>query len=89
MKKEDFDQLTEEQQSALLVAMHVRNEMEEFHHKYLTDEQMAELNPIIRQALIDAFVAGFTPLERAWLSLQVPDYWEIPEPKKLTLSDPN
>lgn len=38
--------------------MHVRNEMEDFHVKYLSDAQMKELSPIIRQAIFD--VVSFT-----------------------------
>jgi len=34
---------------ATVIAMAVRNAMEDFHHKHLSDEQMAELNPIIRK----------------------------------------
>jgi hypothetical protein len=39
---------------AMVVAMAVRNEMEDFHHEHLSDEQMAELNPIIRNAIATA-----------------------------------
>jgi len=36
------------------IAIVVRNSMEDFHYKYLTDEQMKELNPIIRNAIYRA-----------------------------------
>lgn len=36
---------------AKFVAIVVRNALEDFHAKYLTDAQMAELNPIIRNAI--------------------------------------
>ena len=36
---------------ARVIAMHVRNEMEEFHCQHLSDDQMKELNPIIRKAI--------------------------------------
>ena len=35
---------------AKYIAIVIRNAMEDFHHKYLSDEQMKELNPIIRNA---------------------------------------
>jgi hypothetical protein len=35
----------------MLIALSVRNEMEDFHCKHLSDEQMKELNPIIRQGI--------------------------------------
>ena len=59
---------------AKTIAAFVRNSMEDFHVKYLTDEQMKELNPIIRNAI-------YTILQREELLLgyfltYVPDYWE-------------
>lgn len=33
------------------IAFHVRNAMEDFHVMYLSDEQMRELNPLIRNAI--------------------------------------
>lgn len=41
-----------------LIAMNVRNEMEDFHVRHLSDEQMRELNPIIRNAIYTTLV-GF------------------------------
>jgi hypothetical protein len=41
---------------AKVIAMEVRNSMEDFHAKHLTDEQMKELNPIIRNAIYSALV---------------------------------
>ena len=40
-------------QMSFIVAMNIRNAMEHFHSKHLSDEQMKELNPIIRQAIYD------------------------------------
>lgn len=59
---------------AKTIAAVVRNAMEDFHVKYLTDEQMKELNPIIRNAI-------YTILKREDLLLNyfmvfVPEYWE-------------
>lgn len=51
MKISSFVELTQRQQHTMLVAMSVRNAMEDFHVANLSDEQMAELNPIIRQAI--------------------------------------
>ena len=42
---------------AMYVAMVVRNAMEDFHHKQLSDNQVEELNPIIRSAIYTAIYA--------------------------------
>jgi len=39
------------QQVAVLLAKTVRDEMEAFHCEHLTDKQMKELNPLIRNAI--------------------------------------
>ncbi len=95
MTKEEFysNKLSWLQRRALFIAMHVRNEMENFHCKYLTDEQMEELNPIIRQAILDALVVEnkviYDAKSPAWqkilsyLIMCIPDYWEIPTEKKM------
>ena len=64
---------------AKALAAYIRCHMESFHSKYLSDEQMAEQNPIIRNAI-------FTMLEDFYeeklmkisgvLRLNLPDYWE-------------
>ena len=70
--------------------MHVRNEMEDFHVEHLSDTQMKQLNPIIRQAIFDIVSltnkqpeteAGQKKAAQAidWLVKMMPDYWEIPE----------
>lgn len=90
MRHQDFSTLTPEQQISLLIAMHVRNEMEDFHIENLSDTQMKQLNPIIRQAIFDIVSLTNTPpvkksdKKRAdqtleWLIRMIPDYWEIPE----------
>lgn len=73
-------------QFALIVAMTVRNTMEDFHTDNLTDAQMAKLNPIIRNAIATALHARTNILlhrgAREYLEFQerlVPDYWEAPE----------
>lgn len=82
-----MEPLNAQQQMAMLIAMHVRNEMEDFHVAHLTDEQMRELNPIIRNAIYDALTLmkrsnqGESRARRllGWLSQMVPSYWEAPE----------
>ena len=68
------------------IAIVVRNAMEDFHCKHLSDEQMKELNPIIRNAIYTAIYAyeaseksntikGFVEFHL----LSIPKYWEEPE----------
>ncbi|SIS19394.1 hypothetical protein SAMN05880568_3450 [Microbacterium sp. RURRCA19A] len=68
----------------MILAMRVRNAMEDFHVKHLSDAQMAELNPVIRQAIYDAIVMiendnnpNFAR-NLSYLISMIPDYWEIP-----------
>jgi hypothetical protein len=90
VRHQEFNKLTPAQQLTLLIAMHVRNEMEDFHVEHLSDAQMKQLNQIIRQAIFD--VVSFTNEQPGtevakkqaaqaidWLVKMVPDYWEIPE----------
>jgi len=66
--------------------MVVRNEMENFHSKHLSDAQMAELNPLIRNAICTA-VYAFDNYEKssgakAFVDFNcnlVPAYWEEPQ----------
>lgn len=77
---------------AKVIAMEVRNSMEDFHVKHLTDEQMNELNPIIRNAIYSAlvllrFAGDETDVAKnqnaiagvSRLLMMVPKYWEEPE----------
>ncbi|MBP7937825.1 MAG: hypothetical protein KA354_24560 [Phycisphaerae bacterium] len=80
------DASEEEKQFALLIAMVVRNAMEDFHHEHLTDEQMKGLNPIIRNAICTALHAfnhySSEPAARRFIDYHmrmVPKYWELPE----------
>lgn len=73
-------------QFAMIIAMTVRNAMEDFHVQNLTDAQMAELNPIIRNAIATALHARTNILHhraaRDFLGFQerlIPNYWEAPE----------
>src|SRR5437868_2330616 len=73
-----------------LLAMSVRNEMEDFHREHLTDDQMKELNPLVRKGIFTALrsifllMKGKTERHRLlggvfivhWLAM-IPDYWEV------------
>lgn len=73
------------QYSAKCIAMVVRNAMEDFHVKYLSDAQMAEPNPIIRNGIYttlhamehsdDAGAKEFMDFTRK----MIPSYWEPPQ----------
>jgi hypothetical protein len=56
MNQDTFFTLSPKERICLLTAMHVRNEMEDFHCKNLNDAQMKELNQIIRKAFMEAQV---------------------------------
>ena len=70
----------------MFIAMVVRNAMEDFHCEHLSDEQMEEVNPIIRNAVYTALHA-FQHYERSpqarefadFHSRSIPGYWESPE----------
>ncbi len=73
MQMEQFEKLSQRQKQAMIIAMHVRNSMEEFHTKNLNDEQMRQLNPIIRRAILE----GLTMLDKGgWHSLHSTRYAE-------------
>ncbi len=76
---------------AMLIAMHVRNEMENFHCEHLSDAQMKELNPIICKAIYQTlrqvyFLKKGTRKQQLvaiqnihYLFLLLPNYWENPD----------
>ena len=71
---------------AKYLAIVVRNFMEDFHHKHLSDEQMKELNPIIRNAIYTALYANENQNKSSrakefarYHSSMIPEYWEEPE----------
>jgi len=68
----------DENNLAKLMAIVVRNKMVDFHCKYLSDQQMAELNPIIRNAIYTTLVKLKEKPEAmcAYYELYLPDYWE-------------
>ena len=66
--------------------MVVRNAMDDFHFRHLSDAQMQELNPIIRDAICTAVHAmgnrrqSRTAGEFVRMTLRmIPDYWEEPQ----------
>jgi hypothetical protein len=72
--------------TAQYIAMVVRNAMEDFHAKHLSDAQMRELNPIIRNAVYTALYAmGRIDDDLAaqryvdFACRCIPRYWEAPE----------
>jgi hypothetical protein len=74
------------QEMAMFLAMVVRNAMEDFHHRHLSDEQMKELNPIIRNAIYTGLQAlrhyDRSEAARSFADFQnmlIPKYWEQPE----------
>ena len=91
MDTEDFNKLDSTVQMSLVIAMHIRNEMENFHSEQLSDEQMRELNPIIRQATYDIlnYLKLASNKENSsekiiaqgvinFLIQSIPNYWELP-----------
>ena len=87
MGKEQVPELTQATRTlASYIAMVIRNAMEDFHHEHLSDEQMKQLNPIIRNAVCTALHA-FQNYEDSPQSAQfvdfnvmlIPKYWELPE----------
>jgi len=71
---------------AKYVAIVVRNAMEGFHQKHLSDQQMKELNPIIRNAVYTAIytreASDKSDKARVFVKYHlasIPDYWEEPE----------
>jgi hypothetical protein len=85
MRASVFQSLNPRQQHTLVMAMLVRNALEDFHARHLTQRQMKELNQLIRYALYEAItqieaMAGTPEGEEflAWVVTRIPDYWEIP-----------
>lgn len=73
------------QSFAMIIAMNVSNGMEDFHVNNLSDAQMKELNPIIRNRIYEALliiansrrtVNGANSLD--FLIKSIPPYWEAP-----------
>ena len=85
-EKKDLTPLTETRELAMYLASVVRNEMEDFHCRHLSDEQMKELNPIIRDAIYTALYAheiyNRSVAAQSFVDFSVrliPGYWEEPK----------
>ena len=63
---------------AKAIASIIRNQMEDFHCKYLSDGQMKEVNPIIRNSIYTALqlVRENPVFLYCYSKLYVPTYWE-------------
>lgn len=77
--------LTPRQMHAMIIAMQVRNALEDFHAENLTNAQMKTLNGLIRYAIYDGIViletmgADDGAFEHfKYLLASIPDYWEVP-----------
>ena len=84
-KKADH-MLDDDRQLAKYIAIVVRNAMEDFHVRHLSDAQMKELNPIIRNAVFTALYTARrlddSAAARDFLGFHcrsIPSYWEEPE----------
>jgi hypothetical protein len=69
-----------------VIAIAVRNNMEDFHVDHLSDDQMKELNPLIRNGIYNALFAISNLNKKSyckeWLGFHlrcIPEYWEDPE----------
>lgn len=85
MARGQRDDAMNEQDIATFLAMCVRNAMEDFHVDYLSDAQMKELNPIIRNAIYTGLYAASRQIEDercgAYVNftlMLIPTYWEPP-----------
>lgn len=86
MRPEDHCTDKVQRDMAKLIAMAVRNAMEDFHCANLTDAQMNELNPIVRNAIYTVLYAcehhEFEEWCERYLEAQrrlIPGYWEEPK----------
>ena len=85
-EKLDQEAITRMKDFAKYISIVVRNTMEDFHCKNLSDEQMKELNPIIRNAIYTAIYArekcGKSDPLKFFVDyhlMSIPKYWEEPE----------
>jgi len=97
MMQKEFDEIVQEDPiaaRALVIAMYVRNSIEDFHAEHLSDAQMKELNPLVRNAIYTALIClvalenpekHHPPLVETanqllgFQATLIPDYWEPPE----------
>ena len=74
------------QELSKYITIVIRNAMEDFHCQHLSDAQMKELNPLIRNAVFTALYA-YEASEKSTVAkgfaefqlLCIPKYWEEPE----------
>ena len=86
MKKPQRPELSEETKTfATYIAIVIRNAMEDFHSEHLSDDQMKQLNPIIRNAVCTALHTfqhyQQSPRDKQFMDFQlqlIPEYWERP-----------
>lgn len=85
-RKKQHADLSELQRMTMYVAQVVRDEMEGFHAEHLSDEQMAELNPIVRDAIYTALYAAEQAARgsraaETWMNFhnRWPEHWQPPE----------
>lgn len=78
---------------AMLIAVNVRNGMEQFHVENLSDAQMKQLNPLIRNSIYEALLAIAKSNKNIncarivdFLFKSIPPYWEMPELEENTLA---
>ena len=83
-KRDKEKERSERTAKTAIIAFVVRNRMEEFHCEHLTDRQMKQLNPIIRQGIYEALcVLDTTNPQRRRdilqeIAISIPQYWESP-----------
>lgn len=74
-----------DREQAKLLAIIIRNAMEDFHAEYLSDSQMKELNPIIRNACVTFFYMMSNLKDEKvqkvirYNLMCIPNYWEEPQ----------
>ncbi len=93
MNQDDYLKLDPTQNATMMLAMHIRNNLEDFHVKHLNDKQMKELNQTIRQSLYNwmsladriAYKKDTKKDEEylTWTRMMIPKYWEVPTEDKL------
>jgi hypothetical protein len=87
MNDQQMPELSKETRKlASYIAMVVRNAMEDFHCEHLSDDQMKQMNPIIRNAICTALHAFMhyesSPEATRFVDFNfmlIPRYWEEPQ----------
>ena len=74
-----LEKLDDNNYLAKTIAAYVRMNIEDFHTRHLSDEQMKELNPLIRNAIFSFFEdLDNGSIGKIWMNrlLNCPEYWE-------------